>query len=81
LRFWIIRPVFLKVLVCLLCFLPMKVYTGPGKYSGAVIREQTFSKQEDFFYDHLLKLPQSRSKNIFKEYGVALLPISLQNSL
>ena len=72
LRFRITAPVFLKVIVCLLCFLPMKVYAGPGKYSNVTIREQTFLQQVDFFYDHLLKLPEAKSKNIFKEYGPAV---------
>jgi hypothetical protein len=72
LRFRIIGAVFFKVLVCLLCFLSLEVYAEPGKYSGAIIREQAFSKQADYFYDHLIKLPESKSKNIFKEYESAV---------
>ncbi|MFC1845251.1 hypothetical protein ACFLZ5_10770 [Thermodesulfobacteriota bacterium] len=71
-RFRIIIPVFLKVLVCLLCFRSLEIYAEPGKYSGATSREQTFLQQADFFYDHLIKLPESKSKNIFKEYKSAV---------
>jgi hypothetical protein len=72
LRFRIIAPVFFKVLVFLLCFPSLNVYAEPGEYKGSITREQTFSKQADFFYDHLIKLPESKSKNIFKEYKSAV---------
>ena len=71
-RFRIIAPVFLKVLVSLLCFPSLDVYAEPGEYKGSITRDQTFSKQADFFYDHLIKLPESKSKNIFKEYKSAV---------
>jgi len=72
LRFRIITPVFFKILACLLCLLPLEVYAEPGKYSNASFREQTFLKQADIFYDHLIKFPVSKSKNIFKEYESAV---------
>ena len=71
-RFRILAPAFLKVLVFLLCFLPLEVYAEPGGHSDSNIREQTFSKQADIFYDHLIKLPELKSKNIFEEYEVAV---------
>lgn len=71
-RFQVIVPAFLEVLVFLLCFLSSEVYAEPEGYSGSTIREQTFLKQVDTFYDHLIKLPKLKSKNIFKEYEVAI---------
>ena len=71
-RLRIITTVFLKILVCLLCFLPLKISAEPGKYLQEIFRKQTFFKQADFFYDHLIKLPGSKSRNIFKEYESAV---------
>lgn len=71
-RFRIIVSVFFKILVCLLCFRPLEIYAEPGKYSGTTAREQTFLQQADFFYEHLIKLSESESKNIFKEYEPAI---------
>ena len=67
-RFQVIVPAFFQVFVFLLCFLPPEVYAESREYSAPIIREQTFLKQSDFFYDQLIKLPESRSRNIFKDY-------------
>jgi hypothetical protein len=48
------------------------VHAEPGGHSTSTIEEQTFSKQADTFYDHLIQLPELKSKEIFKEYESAV---------